>query len=120
MKVTFLVDNKADFPLAQKPSNLYFRPVMYTDNISAPVQANLVSIVSKYILLEESRKNLKGRCPFHKDNSTSLMVSDKKNFFKCFGCGKEGGPVEFMMLIENKSREDAITMITKSGGSFGS
>lgn len=92
---------------------------MYTDHTSIPVQANLVAIVSKYVLLQNSRKNLKGRCPFHKDHATSLMVSEKKNIFKCFGCGKEGGPVEFMMLIENKSREEAITMITKNNGIFG-
>jgi DNA primase len=83
---------------------------MLTDNFS-PVQANLVTIVSKYVLLEESRRNLKGRCPFHKDLTTSLMVSPDKNIFKCFGCGMDGGPVEFVMLIENKSREDAIRLI---------
>lgn len=63
-----------------------------------PVQADLVRIVSKYVLLEESRRNLKGRCPFHKDQATSLMVSPEKNIFQCFGCGKGGGPVEFVKI----------------------
>ena len=80
----------------------------------SPVQADLVRIVSKYVLLEESRRNLKGRCPFHKDQATSLMISPEKNIFQCFGCGKGGGPVEFVMAIEHKTREEAIQMITAS------
>jgi DNA primase len=94
---------------------------MSADNSISPVQADLVQIISKYILLEESRKHLKGRCPFHKDLATSLMVSPDKNIFQCFGCGKGGGPVEFVMAIENKTREEAIHLIAtqnpfKAGG----
>lgn len=85
---------------------------MSSDHSILPVQADLVQIISKYILLQESRKNLKGRCPFHKDLATSLMVSPDKNIFQCFGCGKGGGPVEFVMAIENKTREEAIQLIT--------
>jgi DNA primase len=40
------------------------------------------------------------------------MVSPEKNIFQCFGCGKGGGPVEFVMAIENKTREEAIQLIT--------
>ena len=77
--------------------------------------ANLVSIASKYILLVESRKNLKGRCPFHADQGTSFMLSPEKNIFKCFGCGKDGGPIEFIMYMENKSREEAIEQLIGPG-----
>ncbi|MDP9076461.1 MAG: CHC2 zinc finger domain-containing protein [Bacteroidota bacterium] len=63
--------------------------------------SDLVKIVSKHITLREGRKTLKGNCPFHPDQSDSFMVSPEKNLFKCFGCGKEGGPVEFVMWIEN-------------------
>ncbi|WP_255496182.1 CHC2 zinc finger domain-containing protein [Mucilaginibacter sp. FT3.2] len=82
-------------------------------NEISPVQADLVRIVSKYILLEKSHRHLKGRCPFHTDMSTSLRVNVEKNLFECFGCGKGGGPVEFVMAIENKSREEAIQMIIR-------
>lgn len=75
---------------------------------------DLVSIVSKYILLAESRKNLKGRCPFHPDQGTSFMLSPEKNIFKCFGCGKDGGPIEFIMYMENKTREEAIEQLIGS------
>jgi DNA primase len=86
---------------------------MSSDHFISPVQADLVRIVSKYVLLEESRRNLKGRCPFHPDQATSLMVSPEKNIFQCFGCGKGGGPVDFVMAIEGKTREEAIQLITQ-------
>jgi DNA primase len=85
---------------------------MSSDHSVSPVQADLVRIVSKYVLLEESRRHLKGRCPFHKDQATSLMVYAEKNLYQCFGCGNGGGPVEFVMAIENKTREEAIQLIT--------
>jgi len=78
---------------------------------ATPVQPDLVQIISKYILLEVSRKALKGKCPFHKDQATSLMVYVEKNMFQCFGCGQGGGPIEFLMAIENKSRGEAIGLI---------
>jgi DNA primase len=65
---------------------------------------DLIQIVSKHTTLREGRKVLKGNCPFHADESSSFMVSPEKNLFKCFGCGKEGGPAEFALLIKNMKR----------------
>lgn len=76
--------------------------LMMTDKL------NLVEIVSKHVLLQQSRKALKGRCPFHKDETTSLMVIPASNVFKCFGCGVEGGPIEFLMHLEGKSRNEIV------------
>lgn len=72
---------------------------------------DLVDIVSKHVLLQQSRKALKGRCPFHKDETTSLMVIPASNVFKCFGCGIEGGPIEFLMALEGKSRSEIISKL---------
>lgn len=69
---------------------------------------NLAEIVSKHVLLQQSRKALKGKCPFHKDETTSLLVIPHSNIFKCFGCGVEGGPVEFLMGIKGKSRAEIV------------
>jgi DNA primase len=74
---------------------------------------NLVEIASKYILLQQGRKALKGRCPFHKDENTSLMIIAQSNYFKCMGCGAEGGPVEFMLLIDGKGRNEAVSKLAK-------
>ncbi|WP_426671966.1 CHC2 zinc finger domain-containing protein [Mucilaginibacter sp. McL0603] len=70
-------------------------------------KANLVKIVSAYLPLTKSRLAMKGNCPFHPDSAHSFMVSPAKNIFKCFGCGKEGGPVEFIMAIQNKKFDEA-------------
>ena len=74
---------------------------------------NLVEIASKHILLQQSRKALKGRCPFHKDDTTSLMIIAQSNYFKCMGCGAEGGPVEFLMLIDGKTRNETVSKLAK-------
>jgi len=79
-------------------------------------QADLVKIISKHLPLQEGRRILKGSCPFHADHSDSFMVSPTKNIFKCFGCGKEGGPIEFVMAIEKKSYPEAVnTLATEFG-----
>ncbi|WP_426667689.1 CHC2 zinc finger domain-containing protein [Mucilaginibacter sp. McL0603] len=70
-------------------------------------KANLIKIVTAYMPLTESRLVMKGNCPFHADSTHSFMVSPAKNIFKCFGCGKEGGPVEFIMAIQNKKFDEA-------------
>ncbi|MCD8742200.1 CHC2 zinc finger domain-containing protein [Mucilaginibacter roseus] len=81
---------------------------MPSDELISHIQtkAPIVNIVSAYLPLQDSRKALKGRCPFHPDSGASLMVSQDKNTFKCFGCGKEGGPIEFLMAVEGKSRSE--------------
>ena len=72
---------------------------------------DLVSMVSKYLTLTPGRRADKGTCPFHHDPGQSLMVSAEKNIFKCFGCGQEGGPVEFLMNIKGISRSEAIKQL---------
>ncbi|MCO5948102.1 CHC2 zinc finger domain-containing protein [Mucilaginibacter flavidus] len=66
--------------------------------------SDLVAIISKHVKLQQGRKALKGTCPFHPDQSDSFMVSPEKNLFKCFGCGKEGGPAEFESWIAGKAK----------------
>jgi DNA primase len=63
-------------------------------------EPDLVQLISSYLPLQESRKVLKGPCPFHPDSNNSLMVYASRNQFKCFGCGIEGGPEEFLAAIQ--------------------
>jgi len=82
---------------------------MHTDSptVVLTLKSDLVKIVKHYLPLKESRRALKADCPFHADQSASLMVLPDKNIFKCLGCGQEGGAIEFIMLIEKKSRSEA-------------
>jgi DNA primase len=73
-----------------------------------PAQLNLVETISRYVTLQPGRKALKGKCPFHRDEMSSLMVIPNRDIFKCFGCGAEGGTIEFLMLLENKTRTQVV------------
>jgi DNA primase len=92
----------------------------YSEQIIQQVQstANLVIIVKTYVPITGSHKVLKGTCPFHQDTQSSFMVSPEKNIFKCFGCGRDGGPIEFIMAIKSLSREEAIELLANEMGLF--
>jgi DNA primase len=76
------------------------------------VQLDIVTVVSSYITLQSSHRALKAVCPFHNDQGLSLMISPQNNIFRCFGCGKDGGPIEFVMEIEKKSYQDALVSLS--------
>ena len=78
---------------------------MLTDQDAKQKQTgqDIVEVASRYIQLQQSNKVLRGPCPFHTDSGNSFMISPAKNIFKCFGCGKEGGPIEFISAISNKN-----------------
>jgi DNA primase len=83
--------------------------VMFGDEFDPMTEKlNLVEIVCQHVLLQQSRKALKGKRPFYIDETTSLLVIPHSNIFKCFGCGVEGGRIEFLMDIKGKSREDIV------------
>lgn len=86
---------------------------MPPEQLEAHIQthADLLQIASAYIQLTESRRIFKGPCPFHADKSNSLMISPERNHFKCFGCGKDGGPLEFIMEVKGISLQEAITKL---------
>lgn len=75
---------------------------------SVQKNSDLVYLIGQYLQLSPGRKAHKGTCPFHNDGGQSLMVSSDKNIFKCFGCGAEGGPVEFLMALKKQSLDEAV------------
>jgi DNA primase len=83
----------------------------YADQIQS--QVSLVKIAAGYISLTESRRIFKGPCPFHKDLTNSLMISPEKNQFKCFGCGVDGGPLEFVMRIKGITLQEAVISLSQ-------
>ncbi|MDR2991746.1 MAG: DNA primase, partial [Burkholderiaceae bacterium] len=60
-------------------------------------RANLVEIVGRYVQLKKTGANFSGLCPFHAEKSPSFTVSPSKQFFHCFGCGKNGDAIGFLM-----------------------
>jgi DNA primase len=60
-------------------------------------RADIVDIVGRYVKLKKGGANLMGLCPFHGEKSPSFSVSPTKQFFHCFGCGKHGNAIGFLM-----------------------
>ena len=70
--------------------------------------AHIEDVVRDYLSLKRRGSNLIGLCPFHDEKTPSFMVSPSKNIFKCFGCGRGGGSVHFLMEHEKFSYPEAI------------
>jgi DNA primase len=75
--------------------------------------AQIQEVVSDYVTLKKRGMNLLGMCPFHNEKTPSFMVSPAKGIFKCFGCGKGGNSVHFIMGHEQISYYDALKFLAK-------
>ena len=60
-------------------------------------RADVVEIVGRYVQLKKGGANFSGLCPFHSEKSPSFSVSPTKQFYHCFGCGKNGNAISFLM-----------------------
>ncbi|MCA0212586.1 MAG: DNA primase [Proteobacteria bacterium] len=60
-------------------------------------RADVVEIVGRYVQLKKGGANYMGLCPFHGEKSPSFSVSPTKQFYHCFGCGKNGNAIGFLM-----------------------
>ncbi len=70
-------------------------------------------VVSDFVSLKKRGANLLGNCPFHDEKTPSFTVSPSKGIYKCFGCGKGGNPVNFIMDHEKLDYVDALKHIAK-------
>lgn len=69
---------------------------------------DIVDVISKYVILKKRGTNYIGLCPFHNEKTPSFIVSPNKGIFKCFGCGKGGDAITFLMEIKNESYSEII------------
>ena len=63
-------------------------------------ESNIVDVVSQYVQLKKRGKNYFGYCPFHDEKTPSFSVTDEKQIFHCFSCGRGGNVFTFLMEIE--------------------
>jgi len=75
--------------------------------------AKIEEVVSDFVALRKRGVNFIGLCPFHDEKTPSFTVSPAKNICKCFGCGKGGTPVHFIMEHEQLSYPDALRWLAK-------
>ncbi len=60
-------------------------------------RADVVEVVGRHVQLKKGGVNFMGLCPFHGEKSPSFSVSPTKQFYHCFGCGKNGNAIGFLM-----------------------
>jgi DNA primase len=70
-------------------------------------------VVADHVSLKKRGVNLIGCCPFHNEKTPSFYVSPVKGIYKCFGCGKGGHAVNFIMELEKLSYPDALRALAK-------
>jgi DNA primase len=84
------------------------------DTIDKIIEAARVEdVVGDFITLRKRGANLLGLCPFHGEKSPSFTVSPAKGIYKCFGCGKSGTAVNFIMDHESLSYPEALRFLAK-------
>ncbi len=75
--------------------------------------AQIVDVVGDFVTLKRRGANYIACCPFHNEKTPSFSVSASKGIFKCFGCGKSGTAVGFVMEHENMSYSEALKYLAK-------
>jgi DNA primase len=75
--------------------------------------AQIEEVVADYVSLTKRGANYMGLCPFHSEKTPSFVVSPSKGICKCFGCGKGGNAVNFIMQIEQLSYFEALRFLAK-------
>ncbi len=73
--------------------------------------AKIEEVVGDYVTLHRRGANLIGLCPFHNEKTGSFTVSPSKGIYKCFGCGKSGHAISFVMEIEQCSFVEAVKQV---------
>lgn len=78
--------------------------------------ADIASVVSRYVTLTRKGTNMWGLCPFHKEQIASFSVNPSKGIYKCFGCGKGGNSINFIMEIEKLPYSEAVNHLGRLYG----
>lgn len=77
---------------------------------------DIVDVVGSFIKLKRRGSNYIGNCPFHNEKTPSFTVSPSKEIYKCFGCGKSGNTISFVMEHEKYSYVDALKWLANRYG----
>ena len=71
-------------------------------------RTDITDVVGSFVKLKKRGTNLLGLCPFHNEKTPSFTVSPSKEIYKCFGCGKSGNTISFVMEHEKYSYPEAL------------
>ncbi|APT17818.1 DNA primase [Amylolactobacillus amylotrophicus DSM 20534] len=76
-------------------------------------QVNIVDVIGQYVELSRKGKNYMGLCPFHEEKTPSFSVSEDKQLYHCFSCGRAGNLFKFIMDIEDMNFQEAVRKIAQ-------
>ena len=79
-------------------------------------RTDVVEVVGRYVTLKKGGANYMGLCPFHGEKSPSFSVSPTKQFFHCFGCGKNGNAIGFLMDHAGMNFVEAVKDLAQNAG----
>lgn len=90
----------------------------YSEEIVEEVRSrnNIVDVIGGYVRLQKKGANHMGLCPFHNEKSPSFSVSENKQMYYCFGCGKGGNVFTFLMEYENYTFGEAMKSLAERAG----
>lgn len=90
----------------------------YSDDIIEEVRSRspIVDVIGSYVHLTKKGGNYFGLCPFHNEKTSSFSVSPAKQMYHCFGCGKGGNVISFIMEYENYSFPEAMELLANRAG----
>lgn len=69
---------------------------------------DIIDVIGEYVKLKKRGSNYLGNCPFHNEKTPSFTVSPSKELYKCFGCGKSGNTITFLMEHDKLSYVEAL------------
>lgn len=89
-------------------------PERFLDELLA--RTDIVDLVSESVRLTKKGNSYWGCCPFHSEKTPSFHVVPDRQMYKCFGCGKGGGAINYVMELENLPFRDAVAVLARRAG----
>jgi DNA primase len=77
---------------------------------------DIIDVIGGFVKLKKRGTNYLGLCPFHNERTPSFTVSPSKEIYKCFGCGKSGNTISFLMEHEKYSYVDSLRWLANRYG----
>jgi len=104
--------------LRKSKKNLKFTVMPISDEVINQIKEkiDIVHLIGDYLPLKKAGKNYIANCPFHKDDTPSFNVSPALNIFHCFGCGKSGDVITFVMEFEKVPFAEAVRILAEKAG----
>lgn len=79
-------------------------------------RTNIIDLIGAHVTLKKAGRHFKGLCPFHNEKTPSFIVSPERAIWKCFGCGKGGSAIDFVMEYERVDFVEALETLAEKAG----